>query len=207
MRIKIIGPFLVIYLFCVIGFAQERDGTKQEAFKAKNQSHNMASGLAQTQARSFRGDNPPQQDVAKTESHPDRLTDIPDDVGPIMTVATIQFKAEAEPNGASGLSKEFGEMLEAMKRAKGFMGLRLLQSGDKPPMLVAISWWKNRKSLVDWYYNPAHQKMVKSFHSGNGSASRPVKDMISHIGIEFYAPLRGGISIGEKFGPTQKPVE
>jgi heme-degrading monooxygenase HmoA len=139
-------------------------------------------------------------------SRPDRLTDIPDDVSPIMAVATARFKSEAV-NSQPAFSRDVEEMFRAMERAPGFMGMRLLQSADKPPMFVAISWWKDRKALVDWYYNPAHQKMVAGFSAGSGGSSEPGSDKFGHIGLQFYSLLRGGMSLGGSFGPTRKPVE
>ena len=147
-------------------------------------------------------------DSPKTGARTERLTDIPEGVGPIMVVATIAFKQEAGAGGNGPALGGFDEMLAAMKRARGFMGVRLLQSGDQTPMFVAISWWKDRSALVDWYYNPAHQKVVRSFSiPETGSAGKPVKDLISHIGLQFYSPLKGGLTLGESFGPTQKAVE
>jgi quinol monooxygenase YgiN len=141
-----------------------------------------------------------------SNARPDRLTDIPDDVSPIMVIASASFKSEvAGPQPA--FSGDIEEMFRAMQRAPGFMGMRLLQSGDKPPMFVSISWWKNRKALVDWYYNPAHQKMVTGFSAGTGRSSEPGSGMFGHIGLQFYSVLRGGMSLGGSFGPTQKPVE
>ena len=98
-------------------------------------------------------------------------------------------------------------MFAAMAKAKGFMGMRLFRSDEPAPMYLAISWWKDRQALVDWYYHPAHQKLVQAFHFGTERAAQPVQEAITHIGLDFYAPLRIGHSIGEKFGPTQKAVE
>ena len=145
--------------------------------------------------------------AAKAKAHPERMADIPDNVSPIMAVASVRFKTGADSKATTGLADGSEQMLEAMKRAKGFMGMRLFQSDEKEPMYVIISWWKDRQALVDWYYHPAHQMVVKAFHAGGPGEGAPPQDVITHLGLNFYAPLRPDRSLGEKFGPTQKAVE
>src|SRR5262245_11726964 len=169
----------------------------QKAVEAAPESN--AAGEAQKRLKLDDSGNP-------AKSRPDRLTDIPDDVSPIMAVASARFKSEAA-GSQPAFSSDVEEMFRAMERAPGFMGMRLLQSADKPPMFVAISWWKNRKALVDWYYNPAHQKLVTAFSAGSVGSTGPGADIFSHIGLQFYSLLRGGMSLGGSSGPTQKPVE
>jgi heme-degrading monooxygenase HmoA len=209
MRVKIFVAFTVICLLCVAGLAQPAVDRAQ-AHEPDAEAKAVASESQPAPEAGKQLNLAVSQAAAKPEGRTDRLADIPDNVSPIMTVATIAFKAGAPfggPGSDSGLGKEFPQMLAAMKHAKGFMGLRLLQSNDNPPIFVAISWWKDKKSLVDWYYHPAHMKLVNLFYSGNGASSTPVKDVITHIGLQFYAPLRAGTAVGEPFGPTQKPVD
>lgn len=150
----------------------------------------------------------PAAGTSSNRARPDRLNGIPDNVGPIMAVASIAFKPGTVPGTDV---KADNELFTALQQAPGFMGMRVLTSEDKTPMFVIISWWKDKAALVDWYYNPAHQKIIQQFsYSGNdehGKGTPAVKDVITHIGIQFYTPLKGGGSVGEAFGPRRKPVE
>ncbi len=134
-----------------------------------------------------------------------------------------------EKPGPSGPSPKFAEMgqqlVKALKASPGCLGTEIATTASGKNVIFA--WFKDKKACLDWYYSPAHKKMMKDFFTGQAS-TKPLKDVpddcgpilaiasltpsakplvdgialpVSQISIELYTPLKGGISAGGTFAP------
>jgi len=132
---------------------------------------------------------------AKGPYHPDRFPKISAEMSPVIAVASVTI-----PKKGSADNAYIQELVKAVKAQPGSVGTHLLESRDRPGMLVIMTWWKDKQALNDWFYSDAHQGMIKRLYvdrkTSDGDASQ--------VAIELLAPLEGGMSFGCGLTPGSK---
>src|SRR5215510_15766934 len=111
------------------------------------------------------------------------------------------------------------DLVGMLKATPGCLGVDAARTMSGKQVIFA--WFENKKALLDWYYSPGHQQLIKSFASGGNPGRTPLADIaddsgpilaiasltlsdkpqvsgvqlpVSQIAIELYAPLPGGLS-------------
>jgi hypothetical protein len=99
---------------------------------------------------------------------------------------------------------------------------------------VIFAWFEDKKAVLNWYYSPGHQQLIKTLASGGNPGRKPLADIaddsgpilaiasltmgdkpqvdgvqlpVSQIAIELYAPLPGGLAAGGRFAPSTVKVK
>ena len=123
------------------------------------------------------------------------------------------------------------DLAAALKNTPGVLGVdsARMQSGKN----VIFAWFQNRKAVVDWYYSPVHQGLMKSL-AGSIPSRKPLEQVkedsgpilviasltpadkpkfkeinlpVSQIAIELYQPVPGGAALGGRFAPSAVKVQ
>jgi hypothetical protein len=126
---------------------------------------------------------------------------------------------------------KYPDLAAALKNTPGVLGVdsARMQSGKN----VIFAWFENRKAVVDWYYSPVHQGLMKSM-AGPGPYRKPLEQVkensgpilviasltmsdkphfkemklpVSQIAIELYQPVPGGAALGGRFAPSTVKVQ
>ncbi|HEY1307553.1 MAG TPA: hypothetical protein VGF24_28565 [Vicinamibacterales bacterium] len=124
------------------------------------------------------------------------------------------------------------DLVGMLKATPGCLGVDAARTMNGKQVIFA--WFENKKALLNWYYSPGHQQLIKSFASGGNPGRTPLADIaddsgpilaiasltlsdkpqvngvqlpVSQIAIELYAPLPGGLSSGGRFAPSTVKVK
>ena len=124
------------------------------------------------------------------------------------------------------------DLVGMLKATPGCLGVDAARTMSGKQVIFA--WFENKKALLNWYYSPGHQQLIKSFASGGNPGRTPLADIaddsgpilaiasltlsdkpqvngvqlpVSQIAIELYAPLPGGLSAGGRFAPSTVKVK
>lgn len=135
-------------------------------------------------------------------------------------------KPQDKPAAPQTKGRMFPDLAKALKDVPGCIGVETArtQSGKN----VIFAWFKDKKSLLDWYNSPAHKRLTRNVGDEARTGHKPLQDIpddvgpimviasltmsdkpkvegttmpISQIAIELYKPLSGGLSVGGKFAP------
>jgi len=132
-------------------------------------------------------------DQARSMSGPtDRFPNVSDQVSPVIAAATVTM-----PSGGS-----VAWMADAMRGQPGLLGTHILNSADKPGMIVILSWWKDKAALNGFFYSDVHQGMIRQAYDRKPGEKRDVD--VTQVGIEVFTSLPGGTRIGG--GLTPEPA-
>jgi heme-degrading monooxygenase HmoA len=137
-------------------------------------------------------DNAP---AAKGPYHPDRFPKISAATSPIIAVASITISKQA-----SGDPAYIEALVQTVKSQPGLQGTHVLQSMDRPGMLVIMTWWKDKQALNDWFYSDAHQGLIRQIYVEHKSSGGEA----SQVAIELLAPLEGGMRLNGGLAPESK---
>ena len=122
------------------------------------------------------------------------------------------------------------DLVDALKATPGVLGVDAARTMSGKQVIFA--WFENRQAALNWYNSDVHRGLMKQF--GGGSQARepmgavpenvPVlaiasltltsapqspadmRNALSQIAIELYAPLPGGVAIGGRFAPSALKV-
>jgi hypothetical protein len=139
----------------------------------------------------------------------------------VVALAVLALAATASAQTPEG----FPRVVSALKAAPGCLGVETGQTASGRQVIFA--WFDGKKSLVDWYFNEAHQRAMKTVFPNVGFDQTPLPDLpddtgpiltivsvkfddakkIASIGIELYGPLPGGIAVGGRFAPPALAVK
>ena len=139
--------------------------------------------------------------LASLTTRPDRFPGIPDSTTPLVAVASFTVPA------ATGSIPEWVDAtIKALKGYPGLLGTHAMSSIDHPGMFVVFTWWKDKKSLNDFFYGDLHQGWMRQrglTMSRAASSPLPADQMPSQAAIEILAGLPGGTQINGGFIPQQ----
>ena len=133
-----------------------------------------------------------------------------------IAIALLALAATASAQSPEG----FPRVVSALKAAPGCLGVDTGQTASGRQVIFA--WFDGKKSLVDWYFNEAHQRAMKTVFPDQAFDQTPLPDLpddtgpiltivsvkfddakkMTSIGIELYRPLPGGIAVGGRFAPS-----
>jgi len=139
--------------------------------------------------------------LASLTTHPDRFPGIPESAAPLVAVASFTVPA------AHGIIPEWvNTTVKALNGYPGLLGTHAMSSIDHPGMFVVFTWWKDKKSLNDFFYGNLHQNWMRqrglTMSRGVGGTA-PADQMPSQAAIEILAGLPGGSQINGGFIPKQ----
>ncbi len=120
-----------------------------------------------------------------------------------------------------------GDLIKALKATPGCLGVDSgrMTSGK----FVIFAFFENKKSAMEWYYSPTHQKFMDMIAPVRNKKRVPMKGVpddvpvmavasisfsgkpalenskipFSQIAIELYTPLTGGLNVGGSFAPDK----
>lgn len=135
----------------------------------------------------------------------------------------------AAPQGAA--APQMPDLIAALKGTPGVLGVEAARTMSGKQVLFA--WFENKQAVLNWYYSPTHQGVMRMFTQGASSGRKPLADVaddsgpiltvasltmtdapqvdgvslpVSQIAIELYAPLPGGLAAGGRFAPGSVKV-
>jgi hypothetical protein len=144
---------------------------------------------------------------------------------PGAILALAQTPAGAPPHGAAA-AQQMPDLIAALKSTPGVLGVEAARTMSGKQVLFA--WFENKQAVLNWYYSPTHQGVMRMFTQGASSGRKPLADIaddsgpiltiasltmtdapqvdgvhlpVSQIAIELYAPLPGGLAAGGRFAP------
>jgi hypothetical protein len=146
--------------------------------------------------------------------------------GVSLILLPASFSRADEPAApAKGQSLGFPDLVGALKKTPGCLGVETARSGSGKQLVFA--WFEDKKAVLNWYNSETHQKVMKQFF-GDQTYSKPLKNVaddsgpilaiasvtlaekpqlketplpISQIAIELYQPVSGGVFLGGRFAP------
>jgi hypothetical protein len=143
--------------------------------------------------------------------------------------AFAQTPAGGPPQGSA--MQQMPDLVAALKGTPGVLGVEAARTMSGKQVLFA--WFENKQAVLNWYYSPTHQGVMRMFTQGASSGRKPLADIaddsgpiltvasltmtdapqvdgvrlpVSQIAIELYAPLPGGLAAGGRFAPTSVKV-
>ncbi len=146
----------------------------------------------------------------------------------LLTLGSAAVWAQAQEKGAAPSEKQgrgggMPDMIGGLKKTPGCLGVETARTSSGKQVIFA--WFKDKKSVLDWYKSDMHVGLMKSMGAGEGRGLVNVPDdaapimvvasltpsdkpkieaapmPISQISIEIYQPLPGGASVGGTFAP------
>ncbi len=130
-------------------------------------------------------------------------------------------KAPATKKGGGGM---FGNMVEALKKSPGCLGVETARTSSGKNVIFA--WFENKKAATAWYQGNAHRRLMgmmgaepkKDPMKGITDPDKPILTIatitpsekpgiegvpfpISQISIELYQPIPGGAAVNGTFAP------
>jgi len=148
---------------------------------------------------------------------------------PLALRALAQTAASAPP--AQAAAQQMPDLIAALKSTPGVLGVDAARTMSGKQAIFA--WFENKQAVLNWYYSPTHQGVMRMFTDGSSRARTPlagipdgsgpiltiasltmadaakvdgVKLPVSQIAIELYAPLPGGLAAGGRFAPDTMKV-
>lgn len=136
--------------------------------------------------------------------------------------------------GGGGPLAALNNLPETIAGVEGCLGVETAQTSSGKNVIFA--WFEDKAAVERWYYHPMHQGAMKSFFPQRADDQKPLEGVaddsgplmviasitmnrggqgdfeetqipISQISIEIYAPVKGGIFLGETFAPMEMDVE
>jgi hypothetical protein len=145
-------------------------------------------------------------------------------LSPGVMLALAQAPAGAPAQGAA--AQQMPDLIAALTGTPGVLGVEAARTMSGKQVLFA--WFENKQAVLNWYYSPTHQGVMRMFTHGASSGRTPlaavaddsgpiltvasltmtdtpqvdgVRLPVSQIAIELYAPLPGGLAAGGRFAP------
>jgi hypothetical protein len=131
------------------------------------------------------------------DSAKDKLNQVPASVFPIMVVASVTFE-RVRPSERPAWMKD---IVDALYRSPGVLGVHTAASFDQPGMYLIFSWWKNKGAVNDFYYGETHQRWIRE--GGPQVPTTYFEPRPTQVGIELFAPLPDGVRAGGQFSPKE----
>jgi antibiotic biosynthesis monooxygenase len=150
----------------------------------------------------------------------------------VAAVLTLLFTTAATgQNPAGPPGGGFPDLVAALKAVPGCIGVETARTGSGKQVIFA--WFENKKAVLNWYYSPTHQAVMKQSFAGYQPRPTPLADIpdddqpvlaiasltmvdkpqtgvtslpVSQIAIELYRPLPGGVALGGRFAPAALKV-
>ena len=145
---------------------------------------------------------------------------------------TLGASAAAPQAGQqTGAAQQPPDLIAALKATPGVLGVEAARTMSGKQVIFA--WFENKQAVLNWFYSPTHQGVMKMFTPGASSGRKPLADIadnsgpiltiasltmtdtpqvegvqmpVSQIAIELYAPLPGGLAAGGRFAPSTVKV-
>ena len=133
---------------------------------------------------------------------------------------------------AQGPPAGMPDLVGMLKATPGCLGVEAARTASGKQVLFA--WFENKKAVLDWFYSPGHQQLMKMYTPAASSGRTPLAEIpddsgpimaiasltmtdkpqvdgvqlpVSQIAIELYAPLPGGLAAGGRFAPSSVKVQ
>jgi hypothetical protein len=132
-----------------------------------------------------------------TDSAKDRLNQVPTTVSPIMVVASVTLE-RVRPSERPAWMKD---IVDALYRSPGILGVHTATSFEHPGMYLIFSWWQNKESVNGFYYGESHQTWIRQ--GGPQLPTTYLAPRPTQVGIELFAPLPDGVRAGGQFTPKE----
>lgn len=140
------------------------------------------------------------------ESTPrDRFPLIGDNVSPLIAAASVTLPPGAPRLDRKNLTGLFATMMEKLEKSPGFLASHIVESVDKPGMVIVFTWWKDKQALNGWFYGEGHQSMIRQTY-GNASAQQSGEGP-SQVAMEVFSMLPGGVQVRGGFNPSNVPLK
>jgi hypothetical protein len=139
--------------------------------------------------------------LASLTTQPDRFPGIPESTAPLVAVASFTVRA-----GPGTMPEWVNATVKALNGYPGLFGTHTMSSIDHPGMFLVFTWWKDKKSLNDFFYGDLHQSWMRQrglTMSRGVSGAVPAEQMPSQAAIEILTGLPGGSQINGGFIPEQ----
>jgi len=143
------------------------------------------------------------------------------------TLRAVAQTSAAAPQRSDVRTLQMPDLVAALKSTPGVLGVDAARtvSGKQ----VVFAWFENKQAVLNWYYSPTHQGVMRMFSPGGSGARTPLAGIaddsgpiltiasltmmdaakadgvtlpVSQIAIELYAPLPGGLAAGGRFAPS-----
>jgi hypothetical protein len=149
----------------------------------------------------------------------------------VVTLALIVFSPGGLMLLAQGPPAGMPDLVAMLKSTPGCLGVEAARTAGGKQVLFA--WFENKQAVLNWFYSPGHQQLMKMFSPGGSSGRKPLAEIadnsgpimaiasltmtdkpqvggvqlpVSQIAIELYAPLPGGLAAGGRFAPATVKV-
>lgn len=148
----------------------------------------------------------------------------------ILSLSALLCFSDSQDPQDRGPMGQMPDLVGALQKSEGCLGVEVARTPSGKQAIFA--WFKDKKSVVAWYYSPTHQQIMGAF-TAEGSLKKPLEHVedgtgpimviasltmsekpqfeglslpVSQIAIELYQPLPGGTFLGERFTPKSVPV-
>ena len=153
--------------------------------------------------------------------------------GALTAAAWTQQDPAGKPQQSSPGERNFPDLLGGLKSTEGCLGVETAQTASGKNVIFA--WFKDKPSVVKWYYSETHQTVLDLFVTDDeypqhkplekiADAAGPIMVVasmtpadtphfeglaipVSQIAIELYEALPGGAYLGSRFAPDSVKVE
>ena len=149
----------------------------------------------------------------------------------VIVLALVVFSPGGLVLLAQGPPAGLPDLVGVLKSTPGCLGVEAARTATGKQVLFA--WFENKQAVLNWYYSPGHQQLMKAFAPSASSGRKPLADIaddsgpimaiasltmtdkpqvgavqlpVSQIAIELYAPLPGGLAAGGRFAPSTVKV-
>jgi hypothetical protein len=150
----------------------------------------------------------------------------------VIALALVVFSPGGLVLLAQGPPAGMPDLVGMLKATPGCLGVEAAQTASGKQVLFA--WFENKKAVLNWFYSPGHQQLMKMYTPTSSTGRKPLADIpddsgpimaiasltvtdkpqvggvqlpVSQIAIELYAPLPGGLAAGGRFAPTSVKVQ
>lgn len=125
----------------------------------------------------------------------------------------------------------FPDLVGALKNTEGCLGVETAKTSSGKNVIFA--WFEDKKAVARWYYSDVHLGVMDTFF-GDDDPGKPLEGIpddigpvmaiasitfsdkqhfaatnlpISQIAVELYAPVKGGLFLGDTFAPKGLKVK
>ena len=157
-------------------------------------------------------------------------------IAAVILLGTLVFASGLSGPQKSDSQKRVGgpeglpDLPKALRESPGCIGVETARTASGKDVIFA--WFEDKKAVEKWYYGQVHRESMKQFFPEGGGGkplvgvpddSGPILTIASitfsdkahfeehnlpsgQISIELYAPIKGGIFLGETFAPMKMKV-
>lgn len=151
-------------------------------------------------------------------------------LGAVAIITAISSGCASTSHAQNPAGQGFPDLPGALRKCPGCLGVETARTTSGKNVIFA--WFENKKAVENWYYSDVHRDSMRKFFP-EGGAGKPLDGVpddvgpiltiasitfnkdpkfdetslpISQIAIELYAPIKGGIFLGETFAPKGMKV-